>query len=775
MKNTRLLTAFITLSVLFISCAKELETKESGYQSDYQVVGSKRVMVVGLSDDTKMSHELSGVNIQPTWSVGDRLRVYVTGGTHAGQNDTGAWVIAAAEDIFEEGKSARFTNESSSMDETSTFNIFYATYPGLTQGANSNVYLDTQDGTYQNLPEYLTASGCTLASSNVSLIPGLTYFHFVLTYTGTEPVNYKNAYLIKTDGSTDVLNRKGSSPSEKGFVKITPASGFAFDPAGDKTADFYVAAAFDGNPTGSQYKLVFTNADYANSEENDFATVQNSSFTWTATKNYANGHVYKSTANLSAPVTGLVGAVDNTNNWWTAFSDYYTIPLGKALKLQFLCYGNKDGSLDSDNGNNHNWNLVLTTNADRGAGGYAEYYGMTSDHRIWSTGFSADCSDTRFTPVFSTGAYPDGYSDFWTYYHDSVQDGMDVTMTIERTNQGTALFAAEYKPLNNNANNDFTFYEYYSQKIEGTEDIRAFLATRYCHYIIQGISTYDSTTSLSYLQSDYYVASDNINLATVKGTVSDAGLLGHYAWHETSTGVGGTHYVCEVPMDPSLLSATVGTIDASQVAGVQTVINGATYNSSAIDYHANVIKGKGALGSPSLSGIDLHNALAHLTSGQEITYYMYVYSAQNNGTNSPMVYLNTSTTFDANQGAFVRMDNWIDAKTVATGWGNAWTNGKAFQDWTNETEDGDWTVTFTKYQNRAKVTLKIINCGDDTVSIQYAAKWINGKYHYDNFRDIPIDSDNVYHTLNINDGYIVIVDSSIASANGWPGLTDFPA
>jgi hypothetical protein len=50
--------------------------------------------------------------------------------------------------------------------------------------------------------------------------------------------------------------------------------------------------------------------------------------------------------------TAIVGAEDNGSAWWTAFSDYFTIPSNKLLHLEFVNHG-------SGVNNWNNWNLAV--------------------------------------------------------------------------------------------------------------------------------------------------------------------------------------------------------------------------------------------------------------------------------------------------------------------------------------------------------------------------------------------------------------------------------
>ena len=80
--------------------------------------------------------------------------------------------------------------------------------------------------------------------------------------------------------------------------------------------------------------------------------------------------------------TAIVGAEDNTSGWWTAFSDYFTIPTNKLLHLEFVNHG-------TGVNNWNNWNLAVTNEiADRDGDGYKEYFVIRSDAWGWGGGMA---------------------------------------------------------------------------------------------------------------------------------------------------------------------------------------------------------------------------------------------------------------------------------------------------------------------------------------------------------------------------------------------------
>lgn len=68
----------------------------------------------------------------------------------------------------------------------------------------------------------------------------------------------------------------------------------------------------------------------------------------------------------------VVGALDNSATWWSAFSDYYTIAQDESLTLTFTNYSSKGKTYQ-------NWIGFVTNDVDRQGTGYAEYLGLRAD------------------------------------------------------------------------------------------------------------------------------------------------------------------------------------------------------------------------------------------------------------------------------------------------------------------------------------------------------------------------------------------------------------
>ena len=703
MKKSIIYLASLAAVFTFVtSCEKE-------QQNPAEEQGRVVRLFVNISKDaeseTKFTHTNTGTAVKPAWEIGDQIRVY---------NNTKKKYEWFTLEKGEGEETATFKNENSTLEEGDVYNVFYP---------NTSADWSVQDGSLEHLPALLRATGKTSLGAEIKLSPvELRYFNLSVTYTGTEEVTYANAYLRQTGGSFVLKNKSNASTS--GLIKIAPEGGFTFNNSDKKTIDLYLAASFSGDITADspEMELVFTNADYVDGHDNDFVNIQHSTFTWTPTKSYAVGKVYKASATLAAPVEKLVGAADNTSAWWTAHSDYYTIPEGKTVELQFTNYGTSAATLTNEVW--HNWVLAVANGLDRGADGYSEYFVLRCDAYGWG---DSNTSTSRMNNT-STGATE---GDWWEYFRNHM-DGTKVTMKMERTQYGTLLVTV-YAAV---PGSDVVFISRYSHPIPAGEAARFFLATDLSHYQIQGISTYDSTTELTYLTTDapYYVCNQDLDFATVGYTK----LLGHYAtWFDDSS------IIADVPMDASLLTSTLsGTITAT--AGLQEICT-ATYNSKSVPFKVTTIKGVAELGEPDyvydwwVGGWSPYPYFGEIATGETKTMKFLLYSSCDG--NDKHVFTQLCTSGFASNYVTVRMDNW--------GWDGRWDSATKESNW-------NWDL-FASMQNRATVLITITRTSDTAATIRYDVTWANGETHYQQY-GITVDEGVLAYRYASNGSYAVVIE-----------------
>lgn len=149
-----------------------------------------------------------------------------------------------------------------------------------------------------------------------------------------------------------------------------------------------------------------------------------------------------------------VGTADCTAGWWTAFSDYFTIPANQSFHTSFINH-------TSGAGNWNNWNLCVSTAAERGADGYAEYFVIRSDAYGWGDSFAADGS-------FANEGYPTN-DDEWGQFRENME-GAKVDMTVQRIGAQVKVTAIA------TSKNGTIYKEVFTATCgDGTNDINAFL------------------------------------------------------------------------------------------------------------------------------------------------------------------------------------------------------------------------------------------------------------------------------------------------------------
>jgi hypothetical protein len=162
-------------------------------------------------------------------------------------------------------------------------------------------------------------------------------------------------------------------------------------------------------------------------------------------------------------VTPIVGAEDNSSGWWSAFSDYFTIPTNKLLHLEFINHG-------TGVNNWNNWNLAVTNEiADRANSGYKEYFVLRSD--AWGWGGKMANDGFPFDIKMVTQNYPDtdGNSDIWNDFRNTMQ-GARVSIDIDHSATGNVYIKATAV-----GKNGTTLLETYQQSVSATANLVAFL------------------------------------------------------------------------------------------------------------------------------------------------------------------------------------------------------------------------------------------------------------------------------------------------------------
>lgn len=187
----------------------------------------------------------------------------------------------------------------------------------------------------------------------------------------------------------------------------------------------------------------------------------------------------QSAAGSSSKVFINIGASDCSTAWWSAFSDYFTIPSGNTFHTQLINH-------TSGATNWNNWNLVLTNDVDRGGTGYSEYFVVRSDIFGWGNGYVAS--------NFSSEGYP-STDDGWKQFRADME-GAIVDLTVTRNGATVKVTAVA------TCSNGTVYKETYTQDCgDGSQNVRAFLAVDNSYLQLDPEETYIGTkyNSGSYL------------------------------------------------------------------------------------------------------------------------------------------------------------------------------------------------------------------------------------------------------------------------------------
>ena len=502
--------------------------------------------------------------------------------------------------------------------------------------------------------------------------------------------------------------------------------------------------------------------------------------------------------------TAIVGAEDNSSAWWTAFSDYFTIPTNKLLHLEFVNHGNGIN-------NWNNWNLAVTNEiADREGDGYAEYFVLRSDAFGWG--------NTDYDGNMISQDYPDtdGNDDIWNDFRTTME-GARVTIEVDHSATGNVFVTATAVGTNGT-----TLTESYQQPVSATADIVAFLICDGSHFEMKKAYLLPSKVtavedvdpvSISIEGAPAFVELGNENfwgdaIATVTyadgssqqvdsadisfNVVPDMSSLGVKtviaAYSQTKQGKYGppvsTLYTLEVTNSVASLEVTTlptittyyynsndpikfntaglvvtatysdgssgvlsnedlqfGTIPA--VAGAQTVDISYVGATSTITTTCplTLVEGVAQVGATDFSTAWWTAFSDNFTVASGSSKVITMYCYSNNLAN-----WNSPSTIlrkaDNTEYAVVRMDNF--------GWGNGYPTATLSSDWNSD--------TFTSNISGSKVVITVSNNGDNTADIRYDVTYANGEMHFQEYTGITVDSADLNFALVTEGAYLVIVE-----------------
>lgn len=501
--------------------------------------------------------------------------------------------------------------------------------------------------------------------------------------------------------------------------------------------------------------------------------------------------------------TPIVGAEDNSSGWWTAFSDYFTIPANKLLHLEFINHG-------SGVNNWNNWNLDVANVADRSAANYKEYFVLRSDAYGWG---NAD-----FNLKMITQNYPDtnGNGDIWDDFRTTMQ-GARVSLDIDHSVTGNVFVTATAVGTNGT-----TLVETYQQPVSATEDIVAFLICDASHFEMKKAYLIPSKVtvvedvnpvSIAVAGAPAFVELGNTNFwGSAKATVTfadgssaqvdsadisfnvipDMTTLGKktvvVSYSKTKQGAYtkavSTIYTLEVTNPVASLAITTlpaittyyffnsdsilfntagivvtatysdgttgilpnatlkfGKIPAAEGSQVAVVSYAGPTKTVTTTCPLTLVKGISQVGATNFSSAwwTAFSDDYTVASGSSKTFTMYCYSDNLANWHSPCTILRKA---DKTEYGVVRMDNF--------GWGTGYGTATRTSDW-------NWD-TFMSSISGSKVVITVTNNGDNTADVLYNVTYANGETHFQKYAGVTVDSSDLNCALVTEESYLVIVE-----------------
>lgn len=411
----------------------------------------------------------------------------------------------------------------------------------------------------------------------------------------------------------------------------------------------------------------------------------------------------------------IVGEMDCSSGWNTAWSKLFSIEKGKVLHLEFVNHSSKVN-------NWNNWDLFVTNNkpyiadeAQRNASGYAEYFVLRSDNYGWGTNFSKNRLSSNYN---------------WDTFKNDM-DGATINMTIEYTSLGSILVKAQTST---------GYEERYTHPISVSDGtIGAFLFCDNSYFEFKKVWYSNSRkTSISGLESayNYYVANAELSLDTI-GWPRDVVAVYNDGDKESVL--------------PSDITFPTGKTLAATAGNQEYAVS---FNGNNYTLTIPVIKGTSAFGSTTLTTVNWWDAgnwspaLGEVTGGNSLTKRMFVYSACGENFHGPYAHVCKAGWTGL---SVFRWDNF--------GWNDA--GSSAFDNIdANKERGGDdcWNWDLYKpMQNQARVDITWTNNGGTTATVRYDMQYWNGNNVYQIYKNIAIDG-SIQTNCACEMCYVVIID-----------------
>ncbi len=512
--------------------------------------------------------------------------------------------------------------------------------------------------------------------------------------------------------------------------------------------------------------------------------------------------------------TAIVGAEDNSAAWWTAFSDYFTIPANKLLHVEFINH-----TSGADNWNN--WNLAVTNvaahsvddNAD-----YAEYFVLRSDAYGWGNG--------DYDAGLISQNYPDtdGDGDIWNDFRTTME-GAYVSIDVDHSATGNVYVTATAV-----GTNDTELVETYQQPVSATADIVAFLVCDGSYFemkkaylipsrvtvvedvnpvaiAIEGAPAFvelgnenfwgDATATVTYADgSSAQVDSTDLSFTVIPDMTTLGVKTVSVAYSKTKQGEYGpaisTVYTLEVTNSVSSLEVTTlpdittyyyFSSDPILFHPAGMVVT-ATYSDGTTGILANdalqFSRIPAAEGSQS-AVISYVGAINTVTTTCPLTLVKGVSQVGANDFSTPWpTYSDEYSVASGSAKTFTmycysdNLANWHSPSVVVGttghmntdaamadaadavvrmdnyGWGDGYATVTRTSDW-------NWDI-FTSSISGSKVVITVTNNGDNTADVLYNVTYANGETHFQEYTGITVDSSDLKCALATEVSYLVIID-----------------
>ena len=508
--------------------------------------------------------------------------------------------------------------------------------------------------------------------------------------------------------------------------------------------------------------------------------------------------------------TAIVGAEDNSAAWWTAFSDYFTIPTNKLLHIEFVNHG-------TGVNNWNNWNLAVTNEiADRDADGYKEYFVLRSDAYGWGGSMAND--GYAYDAGLISINYPDtdGDGDIWNDFRTTMQ-GAYVSIDVDHSATGNVYVTATAV-----GKNGTELVETYQQPVSATADIVAFLICDGSYFemkraylipskvtavedvnpvsiVVEGTPAIvelgnenfwgDAIATVTYSDgSSEQVDSSDISFTVIPEMTSLGVKTVVVAYSKTKQGVYcqavSTFYTIEVTNPvASLEVTTLPEITTYYYFSSDPII----FNTTGIVVTATYSDGTKGI----IPNENLQFGTIPVAEGTQNAIISYVGATSTVTTTCPLTLIKGIGQVGANDFSTAWWTVFSDDYTVASGssktitmycysdnlenyhspctilrkadkteygvvrmdsygWGDGYGTATLTSDW-------NWDV-FQSSISGSKIVITVTNNGDNTADVNYTVTYANGETHFQKYEGITVDSSDLNCALVTEESYLVIVE-----------------